>query len=216
LTTPSTNLLSQPSPAVIDTNIEACISNSLTKLLSEGCNVIICLSHLGINYDEQIASSVPGINLIVSAHDHSAASQPVEIKNPSGGTTYLVESGAFYSNIGKLKLLVDAGNVSLLSYELIPLDQSVPEEPSVAAAVSSLISDIETTYGPMFSQQVGQADSFLKKLRIHFCQRLSLYSGRQFGNRCLSGENRNRYCNNSRRCNCAASIPGSNSCCRYF
>lgn len=168
LTTPAANLLSQPSPAIIDTNIEACITNSLTKLLSEGCNVIVCLSHLGMSYDEQIASSVPGINLIVSAHDHSTTTQPVEIKNPSSSTTFIVEANAFYSNVGKLKLLVDAGNVSLISYELIPLDQNVPEEPTVAAAVAGLISDIEAAYGPLYTQQVEQAESFFEEAADSF------------------------------------------------
>ncbi len=158
LTTPSTNLLSQPSPAVIDTNIEACIANSLKELTAEKCNVIICLSHLGMNYDEQIAAEVPGINLIVSAHDHLKTEKPIEIKNPSGGETYIVEAGAFYHNIGKLKFVIDTGKVSLLSYELISLDQNIPEEPDVAANVNELIKGIEATYGKMYTQQVGYAE----------------------------------------------------------
>ncbi len=159
LTTPSANLLSQPSPAVIDTNIEACITNSLKELTVNKCNIIILLSHLGKNYDQQIAATVPGINLIVSAHDHLTTEKPVEIKNPSGELTYIVQAGAFYYNIGKLKFVIDTGKVSLLSYELIHLDQNIPEEPEVAANVTELINGIEAAYGEMYSQQVGYAEN---------------------------------------------------------
>ncbi len=163
LTTPSTNLLSMPSPAVIDTNLESCISNCLGALIGEGCNLIICLSHLGTYYDEQIASTVPGINVIISAHDHRKTAEPIVVDNPAGKKTYIVEAGAFYSHIGKLKMIIDAGEVSFGSYELIKLDQNIPEEPGISAAVDNLISDIEATYGAMYSQQIGYAQSFFEE-----------------------------------------------------
>jgi hypothetical protein len=60
-----------------------------------------------------------------------------------------------------MRIAVDAGNVSLVDYALIPLDQNIPEEPGVKAMVDGLITDIESFYGmPFFSQPFGYADAF--------------------------------------------------------
>jgi hypothetical protein len=67
--------------------------------------------------------------------------------------------------VGKMRVTVDAaGNVSLLDYSLIPLDENIPEEPTVKAMVDGLISDIETFYStPFFTQPFGYADAFHKE-----------------------------------------------------
>ena len=51
-----------------------------------------------------------------------------------------------------------------LHYQLINLDQNVPEEPQTKALVDTLIAGIEATYGPMYSQQIGTATDDIKEL----------------------------------------------------
>ena len=70
LTTPETNLLSLPAPAVIDTNIIEIAATMVGTLAGENCDIIISLSHLGFALDQLVAEYVPGINVIVSGHDH--------------------------------------------------------------------------------------------------------------------------------------------------
>ncbi len=158
--TPETNFFSQPSPAVIDTSQSGLIQSAMDaidSLKANNCSVIICLSHLGSIVDQLLASYVPGINLIVGGHDHYLFSQPIEVTNPEGKTTFIVQAGAFYSNIGKLKLLVNNGVVSKIEYSLIDLYTNIPEEPSVKATVYSLISEIESIYGQVYTKQIGYA-----------------------------------------------------------
>ncbi len=160
MTTPETAILSLPSPVVIDTSGEALMQKAaemVTTLKTENCSVIICLSHLGLNVDEMLASYIPGINLIVGAHDHYLLNQPVEVTNPEGKKTLIVQAGAFYSNIGEIKLAVSSSSVNEISYQSIELNNSIPEEPTVKAVVNSLITEIESVYGPVYTQQIAYA-----------------------------------------------------------
>ena len=158
--TPETNYLSLPSPAVIDTSqngLIQCAVNAIDSLKANNCNVIICLSHLGVNVDQLLASYFPGIDVIVGAHDHLLLEQPIEVINSEGKTTFIVQAGAFYSDIGKLKLVISNGAVSKINYQMIPLDQSIPEEATVKATVDGLIADIESVYGPVYTQKIAAA-----------------------------------------------------------
>jgi 2',3'-cyclic-nucleotide 2'-phosphodiesterase (5'-nucleotidase family) len=164
LITPETNYFSLPSPAIVDTNIAATAMAMLDTLTSKGCNLIICLSHLGILYDQDLAANIPGINIILSGHDHLRTDAPVEVTDPLGGTTYIVQADAFYKCIGKMKIAVSGNNMELINYTLIDLDESVPEEPTVKAVVDGLMTEIENTWGPVYSQQIGTATAFFEEV----------------------------------------------------
>ena len=164
LTTPEANILSMPSPAVVDTNIFPIAVDMISKLKADTCSVIILLSHLGYNLDQLIAANIPGIDVIVGGHDHYLFKQPVEVTNPSGKKTYIVQVGAFYEYMGKMQLAVSTSGVSLLNYKAIHLDSSIPLDPNVNAVVNGLIAEIENTYGPVFSQQIGYVTNTLDEV----------------------------------------------------
>jgi 5'-nucleotidase len=154
LTTPATNLISLPSPVVIDDRIVEIASSMVDTLGAKGCDVIILLSHLGVHIDMAVAAAVPGIDAIIGGHDHYLYTEPIAIRNPLGDTTWIAQAGPFYHHIGEMKLGIDNGRVSLLEYRLLPLDLSVPEEPGVKAVVQGLIEGIEQTYGPLYSTKI--------------------------------------------------------------
>ncbi|MGE5796961.1 MAG: 5'-nucleotidase C-terminal domain-containing protein [Ignavibacteria bacterium] len=154
LTTPEANVTSLPSPYFLDTDIVQIAAAMVDSLTTQNCNVIILLSHLGLNLDKAIASNIPGINVIVGGHDHYLLEAPIEVVNPLGGTTYIVQAKSNYLYMGKLQLEVNADSISLLNYQVIPLDKYIPEEPQTAAQVNSLIAGIEALYGPVYTEQL--------------------------------------------------------------
>ena len=164
LTTPETNLLSLPSPAVIDTNIVEIAASSVTKLTEENCDIIILLSHLGFDLDQVIASYVPGIDIIIGGHDHYSIEETVNVPNPTGGVTPIVQVGGFYSEMGKLKFELNETNVSLIEYSLVKLDNAIPEESTISAQIDTLIMGIEETYGPAYTQQIGYAAEYFEEV----------------------------------------------------
>ena len=162
LTTPATNILSQPAPAVVDTPFKyaAAMVESLT---AKGCRVIVCLSHLGFSLDRVLAGMIPGIHVIVGGPDHIPLARPVPVANGSD-TTWIVQAGGFYLDVGRLRLRVAGGKVRLLDYALLPVDASIPEEPAIKQIVSSLIAGIEKVHGPLFSKQIAVSRGFVKEV----------------------------------------------------
>ncbi len=168
MTTPATNLLSQPSPAVVEgESAEELImiaAQTVQVLKQKRCDVIILLSHLGFQADQALAAYVPGINLIVGGHDHFVFEEPVKIVGVSGEPTWIVQAGSFYKYVGKMRLKIHKGEVKMLTYDLIPVDDKVREAPMVAMAVRFLIQGIEDTYGPMFTQPVGYVTAYFDEI----------------------------------------------------
>ncbi len=163
LTTPATNLLSNPSPAVVSDDIVTIAATMVGTLRTvENCDVVIFLSHLGVALDQAIVSYVPGINVIVGGHDHYKYEEPITMTDPMGGTTWIVQARSNYMYAGEMKLVVDGTNVQLLNYQLIPIDENIPQEPTVQAIVDGMIIEIESFYGiPFFTQPFGNASCFL-------------------------------------------------------
>lgn len=165
LTTPETNVLSDPHPISFDENMLQCAEEAIDSLQQNGCAVIICLSHLGIGLDTVLAASVPGIDVIISAHDH--LSFPAKaVLTPSGKTTWISQANAFYTEMGKIQLLVGQGATELLSSSIIPLDQTIPEAEEVAAEVKKMIAAIEAQFGPMFTQRIGYAAEYFNEVAM--------------------------------------------------
>lgn len=164
LTTPATNLLSLPAPASVDIDFAGIAANTIVQLKAEGCQVIVCLSHLGVQLDQMLAANVPGINVIVGGHDHFLFEKPIEVINPAGEKTWILQANAFYLNLGKMTLKVHNGKVQSMQYKMLKIDSSIPEAPLVAASVQLLIKGIENTYGPIYTKQVAYARGFFEEV----------------------------------------------------
>ena len=164
LTTPSTNVISNPASVLFDTNIVPIAAAMVSALEKKGCDVVICLSHLGLSLDRILASRVPGIHLIVGGHDHTLLESAIPACNPAGDTTWIVQANAFYMNVGLLRMRVDGKRVRLLEYAPVPIDRTIPKEPTTEAVVHGMISGIESVYGPVFTRQIGTVEGFFKEV----------------------------------------------------
>ena len=78
-------------------------------LKQQGCDVVICLSHLGIEPDKQGLAWVPGIDIIVGGHTHTALTE-AEIVND----TIIVQAGEFGKHLGELTVDVKSDGIELV------------------------------------------------------------------------------------------------------
>ncbi len=157
LTTPAANYLSQPSPVSIiedPTVLMPLIFGQVTYLRGAGCDIVICLSHMGIELDKVIAANIPGIDVIIGGHDHWPLAQPLVIQDPAGHPVSIVQTAGQNKQIGKLHMKLHKGVVSILNYHLINLDSSVPEDPTIKAMVDGAASMLEVYVPGLFSQPV--------------------------------------------------------------
>ncbi len=108
--------------------------------------VVVCLSHSGTSggqgEDYELAQKVTGIDVIVSGHTHTTLNKPIQVND-----TYIVSAAEYGRNLGVVRLTMDeTGVTGLSSYELIPIDAGVAEDPAVAALVESFKKSVETDY----------------------------------------------------------------------
>lgn len=107
--------------------------------------VVIALSHAGTENGEgedyELAKAVDGIDVIISGHTHTTLSEPISVNG-----TLIVSAAEYGKNLGVLKLKLDGDKVALASYELIPVDENVPEDPVIAAMVEGYKAKVEEEY----------------------------------------------------------------------
>ncbi|UCF13113.1 MAG: hypothetical protein JSW06_02360 [Thermoplasmatales archaeon] len=104
-----------------------------------------------------MAATIPAIDIIVGGHSHTLIHQYIAVQNMvTGDTTYVLQAHWGGPHIGKMTLEVSGRGFNILDYQMIPIDDNVPEEPTTAATIASLISAIESDirYGPVYSQVI--------------------------------------------------------------
>lgn len=82
------------------------------KKVREQADVVIFLSHLGLNFDEQIANQIAGIDIILGAHTHHVLENGMF---ESG--TIIHQAGKFGQYVGQLSITYDHETNRVTSYD---------------------------------------------------------------------------------------------------
>ncbi len=161
MTTPD-DVMNMPAPVVIlgagdPAALMGIAAQQVGELRSAGADVVICLSHLGVLYDRALAANVPGIDIIVGGHDHYVFARPEVVTNPEGQPTLILQAGADYEHVGRLRFTLDAGAVKVLSYKLLPVDEDVRPLTQVQNVVDDLKQGIVARYGDVYNLTLATA-----------------------------------------------------------
>lgn len=104
--------------------------------------IVICLSHSGTEdgkgEDYDLAKSVDGIDVIISGHTHTTLREPIKVNG-----TIIASAGEYGRYLGVIKLTKGG---ELKSYELIPVDENVAEDPEIADMVEGYKTAVEEDY----------------------------------------------------------------------
>jgi 5'-nucleotidase/UDP-sugar diphosphatase len=110
---------------------------AVDELKEQGANVIVDISHSGVDEDRELAREVPGIDVIIGGHSHTALYKPV-----LEGATIIVQAGSLGMYLGQLELAYNpnTGKVRVRNEEndrpfLIPIDDSFACDPEVDVMV---------------------------------------------------------------------------------
>ncbi|MBO4415390.1 MAG: bifunctional metallophosphatase/5'-nucleotidase [Lachnospiraceae bacterium] len=119
----------------------------------EGSDVIICLSHLGVDKESEpntsydLAKNTTGIDMIIDGHSHT-----VMTKGPNGEK--IQSTGTAFANIGVI-VISDADKKIVDNYLLSVNDLTkvlIPTSKSVTKKAQSYIDRINTLYGTVFAK----------------------------------------------------------------
>ena len=82
------------------------LSNEIAALLKdeEGCDLVVCLSHLGIQMDEHLVAGTRNIDVILGGHSHTFMKGPKTYLNMDGKEVPVMHTGKNGVRVGRLDL----------------------------------------------------------------------------------------------------------------
>jgi 2',3'-cyclic-nucleotide 2'-phosphodiesterase (5'-nucleotidase family) len=123
------------------------------ELQAAGCDIIICLGHLGIDEEStgnrsiDVLENVTGIDVLIDGHSHSTLA---DVQEELGGAekvgdTYLTSTGTKLANIGVVT--ITAGDIMVENIDTTELDS----DEAIAARAAEIIAEIDAQYGEVFA-----------------------------------------------------------------
>ncbi|GMA17157.1 multifunctional 2',3'-cyclic-nucleotide 2'-phosphodiesterase/5'-nucleotidase/3'-nucleotidase (plasmid) [Deinococcus metallilatus] len=150
--TPDLPLISSPGDNVKMLELMQSLRGSVQALQAQGINKIILLSHLGYPLEQEVAKTVPGIDVIVGGHSHtllgtfdnkdfppSEGPYPTVVQNPDGNKTLLVAAWEWGKVLGRIRVTFnDAGAVESYEGNPIVVSADLPEDPTAKRMIETL------------------------------------------------------------------------------
>lgn len=108
------------------------VSNKIVKVLKEKhrCDLVICLSHLGYQYENDkvsdlvLAAKTADIDLIIGGHTHTFLNEPTLVTNLKGTQTIINQVGFAGINLGRIDFIMEPGSgkkqMSAYTYQVNP------------------------------------------------------------------------------------------------
>jgi 5'-nucleotidase / UDP-sugar diphosphatase len=110
----------------------------------EKVDLVIALSHGGMEKgkdgrftegeDVSLARDVPGIDVVISGHSHTFLKEATIVN----GRTPVVQAGKESKDLGELVITIDGNKLTVESYKLYPIDDTIAGDRAIAAEIDKL------------------------------------------------------------------------------
>lgn len=117
-------------------------ARSIVSEIDDRTDLIVLLTHIGVDGDRELARQVEGIDVIVGGHSHTRLTEPVVEQG-----VIIVQAGAHNRNLGKLVLTVADDAVTAHAGELIELWPREGGRPDLREMVGDWETKIEAEFG---------------------------------------------------------------------
>jgi len=136
-----------------DQNMQKMVDEARGK----GAQVVVVLSHNGMDVDLKLASRVSGIDAILGGHTHDGMPVATLVSNP-GGKTIVTNAGSNGKFLGVLDFEVKDKKVSDFRYKLLPVfSNMLPADPQMQA----MIDKIRAPYESKLSEKLAITEGLL-------------------------------------------------------
>ncbi|HFQ90334.1 MAG TPA: thiosulfohydrolase SoxB [Desulfobulbus sp.] len=116
-------------------------------------DLVVVLSHNGMDVDQKMVSRVKGIDVIMGGHTHDGVPKPIRV-----GNTLVIGSGCYGKFLSRLDLEVKGKRIVDFSYRLIPvMSEMIDPDPEMAR----LIDTIRRPYAKQLSEPVCETETLL-------------------------------------------------------
>ena len=136
-----------------DENMQKMVDEARAK----GAQVVVVISHNGMDVDLKMAGRVRGIDAIFGGHTHDGVPLAVPVKN-AGGTTLVTNAGSNGKFLGVMDFEVKAGKVVNWRYRLLPVfSDMLQADPEMDA----LLTRVRAPYEARLAEKLAVTDGLL-------------------------------------------------------
>jgi 5'-nucleotidase len=130
-------------PATFTDAVETAKEIVTTLRDKEKVDVVIALSHGGVSKgkdgsysggDDVTLAAVPGIDVVIGGHSHTELQEAIMVN----GRIPVVQTGRESRNLGELTITIDNNKLTVESYQLHPIDDSIAGDRAVANEIDKL------------------------------------------------------------------------------
>ena len=133
-----------------------CAQAQVDALKADGCDVIICLGHLGIDAEStgnrsiDLLEKVEGIDIFIDGHSHSDLNAIMAATNDTGmvGDTLLTSIGTKLANVGVVVIAADGA----VTMQFATDDLIVTPDKTVSDRAAAIQKEINDDYGTVFAK----------------------------------------------------------------
>ena len=130
------------------------IARRLVPELRRQADVVVCLSHLGLDSDRELASRVAGIDVIIGGHSHTRLDRPILAPNatPNGYHGTIIAQASYRGEfLGRVALYFEGDRLFRYSGQLLRVRPAEGEDARMAALLRPYADSIEATMArPIF------------------------------------------------------------------
>lgn len=128
----------------------------VARAKENNADLIVALTHLGVNADKKLISKVEGIDVVVGGHSHDRLEKIVYQPNPGGKHIPIVQAGAHGLAVGSLILDVAKGRVQIVSYKLHDVGAKIEKDHAVAEFVADTVVKRDQHFNGRWDEVVGE------------------------------------------------------------
>ncbi len=120
-------------------------------------DLVIILSHQGLEGDYEIAEKVEGVDVVMGGHHHVVLDPVKVIDGPDGRDVLVVHSGVNYKILGELEIAVQNKRIVWHNYKTHAINESVPEHGDMINLLKPYVQGLE--FSQYLQRIVGRAAS---------------------------------------------------------
>jgi S-sulfosulfanyl-L-cysteine sulfohydrolase len=137
------------------------LQQMVDEVRGQGAEVVVLLSHNGMDVDLKLASRVRGIDAIFGGHTHDGVPVAVPVANggaTAGGKTLVTNAGSNSKFLGVMDFDVKGGKVQDFRYRLLPV---FANQLKADPAMDALITRVRAPYETRLAEKLAVTDGLL-------------------------------------------------------
>lgn len=186
-TTEDTPEIASPDPVVFQSVVDY-VGGAVAALEEAGINKIVVVSHIGYTEDQELARTVPGIDVIVGGHSHTflgtgegeGGPYPTMVAGPDGNEVAVVQAGQYGKVLGELKVTWDDdGKLASATGAPLLLDSSITPDEATLAKVVELGAPLEEMKAEVIGETTALIQGDRNVCRVQECEMGNLVADAQ-------------------------------------